>query len=256
MNWQEAAVAIVDKTVKQNFISEALRSELKQSFRFQNAVQAFEIVRKELAHIGCGWNKVWAGNALFGWWGETVTSEPIRLVAIEISRNEALLDEIRGFLQSRWDCLDGVRLSSEADRLCREMGIGTSFIRLTPAELRLLQRINLDYGKTIRIEKWRWSRQAGVAYLSDDGRETVRPELVAVRAIDAIREDDGTVSKDWQEALSRIDGKQEVFQIEGLSGHDRFIETMEFWGLGQRWAGGVKLYQPSQEWLKLLATSS
>jgi len=250
--WQEAALTILDREVKREVISTDQRTALKASIRAGKSDLIFPQIR-ELTGGSKGWNKIWAGNVLYGWWGDIVTSEPIRLAAIEAFRDEDVGEELLGFLMGRWNNSAGGELSPKLDSLRRELGLGTGTERLSPAEIRYLQRINLDHGKGILIEKWRWSKQAGVAFLSDDGRETVRPEIACSRAIEVLTTPEGIFPDVWRQRLSQLEDGQEEFLIDNLGDCDKFAAILEFWGLAQRWSGGVKLSSLTAEWLRRLA---
>ncbi len=262
MNWQEAARAILDRAVKQGIITSDHRSELKGVIGKGNAIQASQYLRhlsdlQYCRHLSAvpvpGWNKVWAGNTLIGWWGEIVTEEPIRLVAIELTRYENVGEEIRQFLMARWNDSTESVLTPEAKNLCRELGLGTESGRLSQPELRFLQRVNLDRHENVIVEKWGWSKQAGVAFLSDGGRETIRPELACSKAIESISSEDGKIPDEWRLRLSGFQKNDECLEVADLPQYVQFITTIEYWGLGQAWSGGVKLFLPAQEWLKKLA---
>lgn len=252
MIWQEAALTILDREVKRGTISFDQRSALKAGIREGKSDQIFFQIREILGGLK-GWNKVWAGNVLYGWWGDIVTSEPIRLAVIEAFRAEDVGEELLEFLMSRWNNSTRGNLSHELEKLRRELGLGNASERLSPAELRFLQRLNLDHGKSVLIENWRWSKQAGVAFLSDNGRETIRPEFACSRAIEALTGLEGNFPEDWRQALSRMEDSQEEFLTDNLGDCDKFASTLEFWGIAQRWSGGVKLSTPTAEWLKTLA---
>ena len=214
--------------------------------RGESAGQAFQYCRHLSAAPRRGWNKVWAGNALYGWRREIVTREPIRLAALEATRSEAIRGEIQAWLMARWNNSPGIALSSDAERLGRELGLGTHSDILSASELRFLQRINLDRHDLVSIEQWRWSTQAGVAFLSDGGRETVKPELACSRVIESVSDDCGVISNQWRAGLGQLDAEREALIIDDFPFSDRFSEAVEFWGLGKAWAGGVKIFPPGR----------
>jgi len=252
VNWWEASLTILDREVKQGRCSSERRDELKVALRHLTPGEGYACLRRELAGRP-GWNKFRAGTSLYGWWDEILTVEPVRMASIDLLQEPKSAARILHNLLIRWQVETENVITASSDKLCRDFGLECDSGILSPAELRFLRRLNLDSNASIYIEKWRWSSQMGVAFLSDDGREGVKPELACSRIIESVTSEDGTLQNGWRERLLDLADDQSEVDLSGLSNSDRFIKSLEFWGIGAFWAGGAKLYAPAPYWLKRLA---
>lgn len=255
MRWQEAARAILDREIRNKRLTESRRIELDSIVREGNPVDALRTFNDSLASNRKHWNKVLAGGFLFGWQRNVITSESLRLTALDAMQDVGVGEELRGYLNTRWHQRLCSGLSPEAGELGNQLGLEIDGRTLSPVELRFLQRLNLDCRERVIIEKWRWSSLVGVAFLSDDGRETIKPESACARALEVIADDDLSIPDEWKDLLIDLNVENEILLTNGLSKEDEFVRSIEFWGLGKKWECGLKVLPPARIWLKKAAQS-
>jgi hypothetical protein len=215
-----------------------------------------------------GWNKFWAGGILHGWWGDFVTEMPIRLAALEIAADRGLKDVLVSGLTDLYQIsITQNEANSSATSVTDRRDCFTSFAKthlvgrfapgggskISPAGLALLRRLNLDTRDQPVIERWRWSASAGVAYLSDGGRCTVKPEAVWAAAVECSMDDGGRLPDNILEMLARTDQTTELLELDDSAPAKAMRSALSFYGLGRNWIGGIKLTLSPCDWLRKLA---
>lgn len=201
------------------------------------------------AGIRVGWNKFWTGRVLNGWYGRVVTVEPLRLAALEIEADEPLAAEIRDCLMKQWRG-ESAAFSPAADCRLRALGLSFGEGRLSAAATALLQRLNLDCREWPIAQRWRWSERAGVALLSDGGREQIKPELAWARAIEEALSKEGALPDDLAAVLCNVEPEADLLLLPTDPANrltpaaEALVARLEFFGLARRWTGGVKLRMP------------
>ncbi|MDP8227911.1 MAG: hypothetical protein P9M15_00495 [Candidatus Electryoneaceae bacterium] len=193
------------------------RPEVTDAVRFLNeghSVQAFRSIQQMVGSaISVGWNKLWIGSDLYGWYGSQVTVQPLRTLALEIEADETTWDKCRQLLTH-----------NKVNRLLLELGGGGT---------KLLQRLNLDRREKPFIERWRWSGNTGLAMLSDGGRFQIKRELVWARTIEASLDQNGQLGRSVGELLEHIDHEKRTIMCKFDGATADFVRIIRWYGLGR-----------------------
>jgi len=241
MRYQVAAGEVVRRLVTRNLLQPKQAAEVRALVEADEAGQAFRACRAALTKVPFGWNKFWEGTTLYGWYGETVSAEPLRLAALEVEADVQTADEVRRYLTERYEGKNPEQPTDGTARLLGELGITLSAWKLGSADLNLLRKLNLDQREQPFIERWRWSGGSGYATLSDEGRLQIKPELVWTRAIEGAMDESGVLPEEIGAALASFDAESRFMALHLCSAAERMIEKMAFFGFGERWEGGVNL---------------
>jgi len=184
----------------------------------------FHFIKKKAISAGCriGWNKVWHGSNLLAWYGRISVTQPIRAVAFEIESNESVWQDCRVRL---------MQLESGGSSTIDSTGELLSGFGIVNRNIKLLRRLNLDYRERPFVERWSWSGETGVAYLSDGGKFQIWKDLVWVRAIEAVIDREGKIPNLVSDHLIRLNSDESELQFsefdEDLS---KMVETIEMYG--------------------------
>jgi len=241
---QIAAREILKRLVSHELLPSKAAAEIRAIVDLDDSSQAFQLCRKWIEPTPVGWNKFWEGGTLYGWFGDFVSAEPLRLVALEITSDSISADEIRRDLFERWEGKDPGPLSHQATRILAELAVTVAKGKLAKTDLNLLRRLNLDQRDQPFIERWRWSGGSGYATLSDEGRFQIKPALVWSRGIEAALDEGGQIPLNVAEALLAADPEADFLALPHCAASEKFIERLIFFGSGKRWVGGVSLASP------------
>ncbi len=264
MRWQAAAREVVGKLQGDGILTPEVAAKIHLKVKEKRPAEAFAEVGSAVSASEeriVGWHKFWVGGTLYGWFGEIVTSEPLRLVALEISEDEVLGETTRADLLTRYNGSNSNGLPTDGMKLLKEMRLLTCREKLSSVEITLLQRLNLDRRDRPFVSCWRWSLEAGSATLSDDGRIQIKPALAWGRALEAAQDDNGRLPEVLSRAFASVDPASSFLPIapDGENpdsrnpGYDTFLSRLSFFGLGQAWEGGVMLEIPLGEQPKMMA---
>jgi len=97
--------------------------------------------------------------------------------------------------------------AQQTEALLECYGFAPSSLRQTRDYLRLLQRLNLDLRERPIVERWRWTKGCGMAYLSDEGRFQIKPALAWARGIEETLLRWGEMSKLMTAFLGGVDAE-------------------------------------------------
>lgn len=197
-----------------------------------HSVQAFRSIQRMVgSEISGGWNKLWIGSDLYGWYGSLITVQPLRTIALEIEADDVVWDECCRLLTH-----------NKVNRLLLELGDGGT---------KLLQRLNLDRREQPFIERWKWSGNTGLAMLSDGGRFQIKRELVWARAIESSLDRYGRLDGSIRELLKHIDhnSKEVVYEFDDTT--TDFVRILAWYGLGRCWVDRMMLAVPAGDFMRV-----
>ena len=120
-------------------------------------------------------------------------------------------------------------------------------IEFDKSKLRLLQRLNLDQRDKPSIERWRWSKNNGLGYTTDDGRFQITLDLVWARAIEAGLKSSNGLSAALRTFLSSLNKENKETLIESDqedAGLNSCIEKLVFYGFAHRMIDCVRFSVP------------
>lgn len=250
MRWQAAAREVIGNLQKLGKLQENDTSADLPS----DGTAAWQKIKKAVTSIGgqpvVGWNKVWVGRELIGWWGELVTVESLRLATLEIESHPETCGCIREYLMGKWRQEPALQLDSIDVRLLAELGIPPGSGVLTKPEAALLERLNLDQRDQPFIERWRWMKSSGFGTLSDGGRIAPKPVLAWSRAIEAALDERGIMDGNIDEGWRKLQAGDTLLSLPSRlskSVKERLIARLEFFGFGKEWEGGAMLTIPLGE---------
>jgi len=239
--WKRIAEQVIRRRINSGIVNEGPARESLELVAGGDAVGAFRLLWKIHRTAGrpAGWNKVWTPGGITGWYGPTVTHQPLRAAASEVEADPAFCNELRAYLMACWG-VESPELAAEpsppARNLLRELDIEPGSAGLSGEGLQFLRRLNLDRRELPLIERWRWATSAGLAILSDGARTVGGRDTVWARAIDAELTAAGGLSEPLKEYLRRAEpGAVELFlpNAPPARGPSTFWGRMEFYGYGR-----------------------
>lgn len=186
MKWQSVAREIVSNLESRNVIDVPSKNQSLELIASNNPEEAFRTVYQNvIPEWKIGWNKIWRGNDFIGWYGSTLTIQPLRAVAFEIESGSDGGETVRNYLSRLYKNTDSTNADKiQIDQLA-EYGFEPGNTDFDTSKLHLLQRLNLNQHDMPVTERWRWSKNNGLGYTTDDGRFQVTRDLVWARAIEA-----------------------------------------------------------------------
>ncbi len=243
MKWQSVACEIVSNLETRNALIQSDKDQILNLISDNNSVEAFRTTYgKIIPDWKIGWNKIWRGNDLIGWYGTTLTIQPIRSVAFEIESASDEGEAVRNWLTRLYNTLS-MDPEDPQNRLLAEFGFEPGDFDWDKPKLKLLQRLNLDQHDKPAIERWRWSKNNGLAYTTDDGRFQVTRDLVWARAIETGIKSAGGTSKPLREFLLDLDKNvKEIAFSTSINdiGLDACIQILSFYGFVHRMIDRVR----------------
>ena len=221
MRWKPVALSVVERLRLLGHVGDGESHDLKEIVAHGRAVESFCRLHRLMCNRGwtVGWNKVLSGNVIHGWYGNSITTEPLRIVAFEIEADERVLKYCFQILNALYNGSNlnlTTKALTDANRLLQECGADLLQNRIEPLDLSLLRRINLDQREKPFAERIYWSGKTGQIILSDGGRHQVTRELVWTRAIESGLESNGLINRQVGEILSNVaSDSQETILPEG-----------------------------------------
>ncbi|MFN3821347.1 MAG: hypothetical protein ACK4OO_03350 [bacterium] len=201
-----------------------------------------------------GWNKLWEGYRIYGWYGSQVVFYPLRILALEWRELVDIGDEIRPFLNRYYK---GYSSLEEIPDLARSF-LSNIAIPLEPFREKIfrnfLQRINADTREMPLVERWRWAREWGWVQLSDG--DTIQIGVLAAwtRILDPLIFSPHPMSNQMKSSLKKVistHNRADLILCYGTDAEERCLQTLEFYGLGERWREGYHLiHHPTPNVLK------
>lgn len=174
---------------------------------------------------GMGWNKVWHGSNLLNWYGTVSATQPIRCVAFELELEETVWDKCRQRLSQQES-----NVTPETDLISKMLSIFGS----SKGNLKLLQRLNLDYRERPFVERWSWTGETGVAYLSDGGKFQIWKDLVWLRAIEQVLDGECKIPSSTYDCLADLNpGENELHLPEYDDDWIKIVKVIELYGCGK-----------------------
>ncbi len=102
MKWNSAAKIVIDRLAESGRLNSNDKAELLELIGSFQGNEAFRKTFSILSSQGwaVGWNKFWQGHELFGWYGDSVTRQSLRHVALEIESHSETCTDIRRWIIS------------------------------------------------------------------------------------------------------------------------------------------------------------
>jgi len=238
MRRQPLASEILDRLYNSNLLDTKDFNTIKQWIRDGDEIEAFRKTYKLMVKQGwhIGWNKVWRGNDIIGWYGRIVTVQSLRSATMEVEAEDVKWNDAKHWLCSLDECKPH-KNTDKIHGLLATFGLDPRIKRTDKNRLRVLHRLNLDMHDCPFIERWRWSGGIGTAYLSDEGRFQVTRELVWARAVETGLQTANVLTLPLKTFLERIyKTKREALLPECLddTGLMACLDRLEFFGLCQK----------------------
>jgi len=195
-----------------------------------------------------GWNKIWSGQTLSIWFGGFVFRHSLRLIALEIEAVPKLCAKLRNYLTGKF-YENGNELEDKMENFLSMFGLASVGSKITQQQLLLLHRLNADQREQPLIERWQWSRESGIANLSDDGKEQVSLDLVWLRAVENALYQDYSHYDEIIDFISKINPDQSTIalQLDICEGVSECLNTLQLYGLGHKQGSTFQLRIPAGE---------
>jgi len=183
--WPEAFRLIINRLLALRRLTPQQADSLLGMLPRLSPIQIKDAVYRELGSVPPDWNKVWIQDELVGWYGRITTALPLRLLTI-LFRSEPEAELVRN-LANRIFVPEGSNLQDSREVLGKHLGNYAlePFSDQNRNFLKFLQRLNLDQRELPVIDKWRWSRQGGTAWVSDGGRLVITLETAWAWAVES-----------------------------------------------------------------------
>jgi len=195
-----------------------------------------------------GWNKFWQGSELLVWFGSITFKHPLRLIALEIESIPNLNTNLRNYLTRKY-YEDHIGKEEQMEKLLSMYGLASFESKISRHQLLLLQRLNTDQRERPMIERWRWSKDSGIAYLSDGGQVQISLNLAWSRAVENSLYRDYSHSLEIKDFMSNIKPDQSNIALPTDIGEGvvECLNTIRFYGLGHGLGRTFQLKVPAGE---------
>ncbi len=255
MRWQPIAKKVCDGLFQSNCINQKehiVACELIDRNEAANSFQYLAAHQKSSSIVG--WNKAWQGHNQLVWYGSMAFQQPMRLIAMEIESKPESCLRLRSYLNDKYheNCYQA---DLEIEALLISHGFRSADSQITNSQLRLLQRLNADRRERPIIERWRWSKNDGIAYLSDGGQASVTLNFVWSRAIESSVSIDSKYSKIMLDFISNISPKQSALNLpmEVDSEMMTCLDTLKFYGVGHMLDKTFRMKIPAGEFPEIFS---
>lgn len=241
MRWQPLARRINDKLIATGEIETTQLSDLVDFSSHADGLALFRAWYRIIAArgAGIGWNKEWQKSELIGWYGSVTTTQSFEAIALEIEDDETGYKTVRSWLNSVFnpgDKHEPAVNDEDGKMLLMQFGISTQMIEKNSNARRLLQKLNLDQRELPVVERWRWSKNRGLGYLSNDGRIQVSLEMVWARAVESAISVHNKMTEDLRDFLAAVEPDERETLLENIGQDDAFsalINKLNFYGLAE-----------------------
>jgi hypothetical protein len=246
MRWQSVAQEVISNLESRNIIDLPSKNQSLELVSGCNPEEAFRTVYQDvIPEWRIGWNKIWRGNDLIGWYGSTLTIQPLRAVAFEIESKSDAGDEVRNYLSKLYKTTGSIYTGVEKvqNSQLAEYGFEPAKTDFNTSKLHLLQRLNLNQRDKPGIERWRWSKNNGLGYTTDDGRFQVTRDLVWARAIETGINSANGMSNPLREFLLGLSNENREALLEDVPddvGLESCLEKLVFYGFAHLMIGSVR----------------
>jgi len=252
LKWKTTAYAVISRLCSQQLINNKQSSELLEIINEGNPVNVFKQLQDLMTEAGwqVGWNKVLRDGYILGWYGSVVTSQPIRLAAIEIENDLEIWESTRQYLLDIWNETSKSaqpKCNNSTIRLLKELGVNTLSTKLDSIGTALLHRLNLDKREMPIVERWRWSGQTGQVILSDGGRFQFKQELAIARSIEAGIDTNGKIPSLLRRFLTKLIKDQSDVELTSSETDENvlsYLARLEIYRLVKRETERIGFYLP------------
>lgn len=241
MRWKSIAGEVIQKLHSAGVLKREDHSEIQKLLNFGDPIGSFHLTLRASvkAEITVGWNKIWRGSTLYGWFGSHVTVQPLRAVAFEIETDDQVYKAATRILSSdtvSQTPMENDPVSCRTLRMLAEFDVWRNPVSNHDNRLQLLRRVNLDRRELPFAERKYWSGNTGFVQLSDEGRFQVSRDLVWTRAIEAGIEDYGNIAETVRTFLSEISENTTHVTVKDSDrddGVNAVIKRLELYGYGR-----------------------